>query len=159
LLSDYEGTPVAVMEAMAAGVVPICSWSRSGIPELVEDGVTGLIVQDRDADVVRAVRQLREQEHFWSRLSAAARERIRNGFSQEVVTSRWLEFLKKLSSSAKACTPVELPVRLDLPPVHPGLAGSDQREPGLPRRILRAGKRWTRSKLARLLQCFQSHRP
>src|SRR6185369_16626574 len=64
LLSDYEGTPVAVMEAMAAGVVPICLWSRSGIPELVEDGVTGLIVRDREADFVRAVRELRDSSVY-----------------------------------------------------------------------------------------------
>jgi glycosyltransferase involved in cell wall biosynthesis len=31
------------MEAMACGVVPICLRMRSGVPELIEDGVTGLL--------------------------------------------------------------------------------------------------------------------
>ena len=47
LLSDYEGLPIAVMEAMACGCVPVCLRIRSGIPELVDDGVNGLLVDDR----------------------------------------------------------------------------------------------------------------
>ncbi|QUV81159.1 glycosyltransferase [Chloracidobacterium sp. D] len=41
LLSDYEGLPIALMEAMATGLVPICTAMRSGIGQLVVDGVTG----------------------------------------------------------------------------------------------------------------------
>ena len=42
LLSDYESLPIALMEAMAYGVVPICLRRHSGVPGLIEDGVTGL---------------------------------------------------------------------------------------------------------------------
>src|SRR5262249_8457385 len=44
LLSDYEGLPISVLEAMAVGVVPICLDMRSGIREAVEHEVNGLIV-------------------------------------------------------------------------------------------------------------------
>jgi FkbM family methyltransferase len=152
LLSDYEGTPVAVMEAMAAGVVPICFWSRSGIPELVEDGVTGLIVRDREADFVRAVRELRDSSVYWARLSRAARLRIEQRYSQQVVTAQWIEFLSKLSSLADAPQSIHIPEHLHLPPVRPSLAAWDQREASLPRRIFRAGKRWTRVKVRRVIK-------
>jgi glycosyltransferase involved in cell wall biosynthesis len=45
---QMEGIPVALMEAMAAGV-PVISTRISGIPELVIDGETGLLVEPGDA--------------------------------------------------------------------------------------------------------------
>ncbi len=46
---DKEGIPVVLMEAMAMGL-PILSTFHSGIPELVEDGVSGFLVPERDVD-------------------------------------------------------------------------------------------------------------
>lgn len=48
---DKEGTPVAILEASAAGV-PVVSTLHSGIPEIVEQGVTGLLVAEHDADAM-----------------------------------------------------------------------------------------------------------
>ena len=45
---NAEGIPVALMEAMAAGV-PVISTTTTGIPELVVDGETGLLAPPRDA--------------------------------------------------------------------------------------------------------------
>jgi glycosyltransferase involved in cell wall biosynthesis len=50
LLSDFEGLPLALVEAMARGCVPIVAQSESGIPELVTSGEDGLIVEGRDYD-------------------------------------------------------------------------------------------------------------
>jgi glycosyltransferase involved in cell wall biosynthesis len=50
LSSDYEGNPLAVMEAMAAGKPMICT-AVGGVPELVEDGC-GLLVPPRDAQAL-----------------------------------------------------------------------------------------------------------
>lgn len=44
---EMEGIPVVLMEAMALGV-PVVSTRHSGIPELVRDGDTGLIVDEKD---------------------------------------------------------------------------------------------------------------
>jgi len=48
LSSDYEGNPLSVMEAMAAGLPCICT-AVGGVPELVVDGVTGRLVPPRDS--------------------------------------------------------------------------------------------------------------
>ncbi len=60
LLSEYEGTPNAVLEAMAAGV-PVIASAVGGIPDLIEHGVTGLLVPPGDKDAFAlALRQLLE---------------------------------------------------------------------------------------------------
>jgi glycosyltransferase involved in cell wall biosynthesis len=56
LLSDFEGLPVSMLEAMEAGCVPIVYDMESGIPEVVRSGDNGLIVPHGDiAAVVDAV--------------------------------------------------------------------------------------------------------
>jgi glycosyltransferase involved in cell wall biosynthesis len=44
---DEEGLPAAIQEAMAAGMVVITT-AHSGIPEAIEDGVTGWLIPERD---------------------------------------------------------------------------------------------------------------
>ena len=53
LPSFAEGVPVVLMEAMAAGL-PVVTTRIAGIPELVEDGVSGLLVPPGDGDALAA---------------------------------------------------------------------------------------------------------
>ena len=48
---DQEGMPVSLMEAMATGL-PVISTQHSGIPELVQDGISGFLVPERDVDTL-----------------------------------------------------------------------------------------------------------
>jgi|GEM_PF-382164 len=109
LLSDFEGIPIALMEGMASGLVPVVSPIRSGIPELVFDGVTGFLVENRDAAFVSAIRRIREEPELWHRLSIAARRHFEEGFSPEVVVQAWM---RQIGDSPARFTP---PDSLDLP--------------------------------------------
>lgn len=136
LLSDYEGLPIAVMEAMACGVVPICLQIRSGIPELVEDGVTGLVVGDRGDDFVAAVRRLRHEPGLWERLSQAARAKIEQEYSHEVCSAQWDSFLRELQQNADVRRSIQVPAQLNLPPIYPSFIEHDCREPSAYTRML-----------------------
>ncbi len=77
---DREGIPVALMEAMATGLAVVAS-DISGIPELVEDGVTGLLVPPGDPQALAdAVRRLHDDAGLRSRLGEAARARVEHDF-------------------------------------------------------------------------------
>ncbi len=135
LLSDYEGLPIALMEAMACGVVPVCLRIRSGIPELVEDGVTGLLVDDRGDSFVAAIRRLQEETGLWEKLSQGARAKIETDYSDTVAADQWADFLGELHQSAGPKQSIQRPLFFSLPPVHPALAVEDKRRPPLSKRL------------------------
>jgi glycosyltransferase involved in cell wall biosynthesis len=71
-----EGIPVALMEAMASGV-PVVATAISGIPELVEDEVTGLLVPPASpARLAAAIARLHEETGLRQRVAAAGRGRV-----------------------------------------------------------------------------------
>jgi glycosyltransferase involved in cell wall biosynthesis len=80
LSSDSEGMPMSVLEAMAAAL-PVVASAVGGIPELVVDGETGLLVQPRDpAGMAAALRRLLDDPDLRQRLGEAARRRAEERF-------------------------------------------------------------------------------
>lgn len=72
--SDFEGGPLSVMEYMGAGL-PIVATDVGGLPELIVDGETGLLVRPRDpAGLAAAIDRLRSDRALAARLGDAARE-------------------------------------------------------------------------------------
>lgn len=76
---QMEGIPVALMEAMAAGLAPVAS-RLSGIPELIEDGVNGLLVPPADAPALAAAVVGLQDGERRQRLGRAARQTIERRF-------------------------------------------------------------------------------
>jgi glycosyltransferase involved in cell wall biosynthesis len=71
-----EGLPTVLMEAMAKEL-PVISTRVMGIPELVQDGVDGLLVTPAKAEpLANAMRQLAEDPQLRRRLGKAAREKV-----------------------------------------------------------------------------------
>jgi colanic acid/amylovoran biosynthesis glycosyltransferase len=83
-----EGIPVALMEAMASGV-PVVATRLSGIPELVQDGVTGLLVEPHDpAGLAAALERLLTDDALAAELARNARRLVDGSFSLTVEARR-----------------------------------------------------------------------
>jgi len=80
---DSEGTPVSILEAQASGL-PVVATRHAGIPEVVLDGETGLLVAERDVDAMAAamLRLLREPAYAGT-MGAAGRRRVQELFTAE----------------------------------------------------------------------------
>jgi glycosyltransferase involved in cell wall biosynthesis len=75
LASDWEGSPLVVLEAMAARL-PVAATAVGGVPELVEEGVSGLLTPAGQPDALgRALAALALDGDRRRRMSAAAAER------------------------------------------------------------------------------------
>lgn len=79
---DMEGIPVALMEAMAAGV-PVLSTYHSGIPELVDHGVTGLLAPEKDhVQIAENICRLIDEPALSASLTESARRKVEREFNQ-----------------------------------------------------------------------------
>ncbi len=88
LPSLSEGLPNAVLESMAAGV-PVVATRVGGIPEAVEDGLSGMLVPPGDgAALARAIGMLLEKPELARRLGRAGRERVEVSFSLDRMVRR-----------------------------------------------------------------------
>jgi colanic acid/amylovoran biosynthesis glycosyltransferase len=83
-----EGIPIVLMEALATGV-PVLSSDISGIPELVEDGRTGLLAPPRDTvALARALRRLHDEPKLRRQLGLAGREKVVREFDAHTNAGR-----------------------------------------------------------------------
>ncbi|MDX1998031.1 MAG: glycosyltransferase family 4 protein [Thermoanaerobaculia bacterium] len=88
--SIYEGMPLVVLEAMAAGL-PIVASRVSGIPEVVLDGETGTLVPAEDvAALAEAVAGLWADPAEARRRGEAGRRRVEECFRPEIAARLWL---------------------------------------------------------------------
>lgn len=83
---DRDGIPNVVAEAMAMGV-PVAATDISGLPELVEQGVTGLLAPcDDPAALAANMERLLTDRDLRSRVIPAARKRVEDIFDNRVLT-------------------------------------------------------------------------
>lgn len=83
LPSHAEGLPMALLEAMAAGL-PVIATPVGGIPEIVDDGVTGMLISPGDLEcLAAALTRLWDDAEMRACLGEAARERVADRFGVE----------------------------------------------------------------------------
>jgi glycosyltransferase involved in cell wall biosynthesis len=86
--SDFEGSPLSIMEYMAAGKA-IVATRVGGIPELVDDGIHALLVEPRSVDgLAQAVARLLRDPALRNRLAEQARIRQQREFTIEAMVRR-----------------------------------------------------------------------
>jgi glycosyltransferase involved in cell wall biosynthesis len=94
--SIYEGFGLAALEAMSSGL-PVVASATGGLPELVEDGVTGFLVPIGDVDTLAdRLGRLLEDEELRVRMGQAARERVREHFSGAVMGAKTAQVYDRL---------------------------------------------------------------
>jgi glycosyltransferase involved in cell wall biosynthesis len=96
LASRWEGLPVAILEAMAAGL-PVIATSVGGTPEIVVHGETGLLVPAGDSDALAdAVSRLSRDPALRRRMGEAGRERVTTEFGIETQVRRLEDLYARL---------------------------------------------------------------
>lgn len=80
---DQEGIPNVIKEAMALGI-PVVSTYHSGIPELVQDGISGFLVPERDTTALAdRLAYLVDHPEIWPEMGEAGRKFIEDNFNNE----------------------------------------------------------------------------
>ena len=88
LPSHAEGLPMSLLEAMAAGC-PVIATRVGGIPDVVTDGVNGLLVEPGDRDALAlALHRLLVDRELASELGTAARDTVRRRYTTEHAIAR-----------------------------------------------------------------------
>ena len=101
LPSLWEGMPNAVLEAMAAAK-PVVATRVGGVPELVVDGETGILVPSEDtAALARAIVDLLKDTRKADRMGKAGRERVRQHFSMTAMVAKTDSLYQELLKTKK----------------------------------------------------------
>jgi len=96
LSSDYEGNPLSVMEAMASGL-PIVSTAVGGVPNLIESGKEGLIVQPGDVQgLSNAMASLLRNREARQSLGMAGARRARKNYDVPRMVQAYEELYENL---------------------------------------------------------------
>jgi glycosyltransferase involved in cell wall biosynthesis len=94
--SDFEGSPLAVMEYMDAAL-PVVATRVGGVPDLIDPGVHGLLVARRDhAALASAIAELLSDPDRRRTMGARAQQRRRSEFDIDVLVARLQELYVEL---------------------------------------------------------------
>ncbi len=93
LPSDYEGMPITLIEAMAAGL-PIVATNVGGIPDMIRDGIDGCVCNTDSSDVADKLIKMIEDTDFRTRVAHSA-EIVAEAFSLKHMTEGYIEQYSK----------------------------------------------------------------
>lgn len=97
---DSEGNPVAVMEAQLSGL-PVVATRHAGIPEVVLDGETGLLVDEGDVEGMgAAIARLLQDPEQCKQLGSAGHKRVAAAFTLKHHLEDLSQFLEQVHASA-----------------------------------------------------------
>jgi glycosyltransferase involved in cell wall biosynthesis len=94
LPSRWEGLPMALLEAMMAGL-PVIAARVEGVDEVVEHGAHGLLVPlESPAELARAILQLLGSPQERARMGKAARERVMTSYTTDRMCEQYLQVIE-----------------------------------------------------------------
>ncbi len=93
---DMEGIPVALMEAMASGLTVVSTY-HSGIPELIEDNVSGFLVPERDPKAIaEALKKVMTTDKL-NDIRRQAREKVEKEFNSFTLSNELVALIESSS--------------------------------------------------------------
>lgn len=100
LSSRTEGTPIALFEAMAAGV-PVVATEVGGVPDVVGEGAAWLVPSESPESLAGALREVLADPALAATRTARARERLRLHYAAEPWINRHLELYQRLADGRR----------------------------------------------------------
>lgn len=98
--STHEGLGLVVLEALLAGT-PVVAAAAGGIPEVIKDGVTGLLVPPGDAHALAdAIERLIVDPDARTRLAAAGRARVRGVHDANRLAAEWQDLYRTVGKGS-----------------------------------------------------------
>ena len=92
---DSEGTPVAVLEAQASAL-PVISTFHAGIPDVVINEETGILIEERDVfGMKEAMKRVLLDKELAKRLGTNGRKRTKENFSMEMYIAKVLDCINE----------------------------------------------------------------
>jgi len=96
---DIDGIPVSLMEAMAMGC-PVVSTYVSGIPELITDEKSGLLVQPNDPKALAmAIERLAKDQELYTLVADGGRREVEDNFNLALVGEQLTGFFTKIGEN------------------------------------------------------------
>jgi glycosyltransferase involved in cell wall biosynthesis len=96
LCSDWEGMPMAVLEAMAAGI-PVVATETGGMPDVIVPDVTGRLVPPGQAEALaRAIAGLLDDAELRREMGRAGAKRVADAFALDQMTERTVQLYDEL---------------------------------------------------------------
>ncbi len=90
--SHNESFGITLLEAMAIEI-PVAASNNAGIPDIVVDGVTGLLVPPKNSsELSKALLKLIENPSLRKKLSEAAKKRVIENFDIKIIVTKLLNF-------------------------------------------------------------------
>jgi len=97
LPSRWEGLPMALLEAMMAGL-PVVAARVQGVDEVIENGVHGLLVPlENPEELSKAILQLMQDPQRRRQMGLAASARIMQGYTTDQMCEKYLQVIMRLT--------------------------------------------------------------
>lgn len=97
LVSEFEGLPLSLLEAMAEGCIPVVSDIKSGIPDAITSGETGFILQHRDFDgYARVLQRIATSPELRDTISRNVKAKFYSKFTRDALANSYDDLLDEL---------------------------------------------------------------
>ena len=102
---DQDASVNTLKEAMAMGL-PVVGTRHGGIPELVEHGVSGVLVPERDAGALaQAIRRMGDAAEHWHAFGLTGRRKVEAEYDMHRLNDRLLEIYREVSTGGRTAMP------------------------------------------------------